>query len=1362
MLSIPYIDIKTRKGLTELAVDGAIRVKQKEIKNSYLEHWLDKHEVRDSQFWVGKFYDRRDVDTTQMLERLERDGKILVFTNGETGYFADSSTAKLLTEGNREQGIEPIFADDRHSPHNFVAYGSLVASDGITSTAVGSPEQKSRILVIDDKQRMHGSQPLVDDQGRVVLPSEIEKLYDKMGDGTMLISKTMMQQLILPQERETIAQKVVQSAGITLDQLPERPDILDRAERQIDQFVHQTATQFRAASTDLPGEIKGTMATSQWCERLGVDAIISVSDIKGADERLLEPGMKEVSDWWVNRKSDGKWGDQKVGPQVKGTIPEATLHEFNPKLKESAEALSKVASDPIKLLQHYVAQKDRRRELIQSESEESEEGSDTSSEGWLYEVGKADAFGLLYGLGKVNYELERTIQKERVDIAVAGIYVPSAMAQHHAQLQPWEVSNADLPHGSIVAYYRSPFANVGAAAIGINNTQIIREQDPEASQKVGVSYLNPWTAQNIAITDFDKDANGYFVGAIPQSRINDLPQQIRATLVQTAHLSPAEQYEAGRSLLAGMMQEMQTKPEQSPLKPGEYPMAVSELIEHNAPENKPPEIGKQPKAKHEWQVGESRSAATWRAWQTTANNPTGQVANAGMALRSFAWETQYAPDDRKEALLKDISKHYAKQLKKVDRGNLQVPTDQQLQDNSFPAYHLLPRMQAIANANVEIQNIKAPEQRRQFVDEKLAATYRLLMDTVDGPNAMNLQTAVDTAKSSRGIDEQVQAFAEALKYKSHELQQNQKSPKVYVQGKVMPTNTQEPIGWGVEQANQFYQETQLPELENRRFQGLMPKTATLKQEMHGLAIAREYNHQIKTAVSARDRLRENRPEDGQPTLMITSPVSGHQLTIQGLSEADPDSTSPIWETEGGQPDWKILIEKSAKPTSQKTAEILAKLSYVDEQGTRQVRELGVVSSESVAMHQLEEKTRRGHLLTIASPITELRPPFAQQHNIEQDLKAASAYLKEAIAQIPTEERAAYASALWHHAEGVGVVLREFTPELIAHLQQAPEMVIRGVQYPTNEVGILPEGEYQIRFRELSYINQKQGQREGMQKTVPAIAIVSEAGEKMFGALSDETGHLPPGSLARAHIQVAENGRTAKVRVLEKLELGEPSASPLPETIEVSEPAERYAISSGETRSWYAAVKDRGDRLLEEKITELGKSLKQHYNDEEWGDGTLLPPDEYKTTEVTVSNTEQVQLQQALKNLRSINAESQSNAKSQPLSTKEDSAIPDGSQYSISSGEARAWYAAVKDRGDRLLEERITTLGKSLKQYYNDEEWGDGTLLPPDEYKAREVTITQSEQEQMHRTTLAATAKPIAPLHSSMPVPPEQKRQIDRD
>ena len=53
---------------------------------------------------------------------------------------------------------------------------------------------------------------------------------------------------------------------------------------------------------------------------------------KGDDGTLSELGIKEVSQFWINRKSDGKYGEQVVGPQVKGCIPEATLTEFNPRL----------------------------------------------------------------------------------------------------------------------------------------------------------------------------------------------------------------------------------------------------------------------------------------------------------------------------------------------------------------------------------------------------------------------------------------------------------------------------------------------------------------------------------------------------------------------------------------------------------------------------------------------------------------------------------------------------------------------------------------------------------------------------------------------------------------------------------------------------------------------------------------------------------------------------------------------------------------------------------------------------------------------------------------------------------------------
>jgi hypothetical protein len=818
------------------------------------------------------------------------------------------------------------------------------------------------------------------------------------------------------------------------------------------------------------------------------------------------------------------------------------------------------------------------------------------------------------------------------------------MAQHHAQLKPWEVANKNLPDGAIVAYYRSPFPNVGAAAIGINNTQVLKTEDPEAFSKSGVAYMNPWTAKNIAITDFDRDANGYFVGYLAEDQ--DLPQQIREALAHTIDLPASDQYEAGRVKFAELITQMQTNPEQSPLKAGDYPLAVAEFIERNAPDRKPPEVTKQKKVKHPWKEGESHSAATWRAWQVTANNPTGMVANVGMTLQSFAWETQYIGNDRKEDLLNEISTHFSKQIKQVEDGKLHVPDDRELGEKGFPAYGLLPRMTEIAAAKQELAQISGPDQRRQFIDAKLEQTHRLLLDVVDGPNAVNLQTAVDTAKSSRGIDEDIQALAQALAYKPHLMRQHQKSPTIYLRGKELPTNTQEPIGWGVEQANQIYQETRLPELDNRSFRDLLPKTSTPEQEAHALSVVRYYNGKIKAAREAKDRLSEKRPEDQQPTLTVTSPSSGNQILIQRLTDVDPKSESPIWKDEGSQSDWKIVVERNPEPDEKNAPELfVARLLYVDDNGQQQTQPLGYVAPESAAEHQLEQKLTGSKFLSIASPIIELQPSFAEQNNIEFEARVASAWLKDEVAQIPAEERMAYASALWHHSEGAGIVLREFTPELIQNLQSVPEVTLRGVQRSSNEAGLLAEGEYTVRFTELSYVSDMKGNNQGQTKTVPAIAVVSDEGEKMFAAISDESVHLPPGSLAKAQISISPSGKTAKLQVLERLQEVQEGDRPIQQAKPVAEP-EQYPISSGEARNWYMAAQVKGDRQLTQYVRELGLRLKQHYNSEMKEDGTLNPPSDYQNPDVVITKVEQQGMEKDIAILESARLQFQQSGKKQ--------------------------------------------------------------------------------------------------------------------
>lgn len=1090
--------------------------KQKESENCYLEHWLKENGIENAQFFVGKFYEGiKPLDRP----RLEADNKVLAFTNGKDGYFTDPQTAQLMTAGDVDRGINPIYAADRNSPHNVVAYGSLIASDGLASTEV----KQSRILVIDDEKRSHGSETLTDRQGKPIPQAELEKLYDKMGDGTMLVSRQAMTALILPEERDAIAERVFKKAGISSDISDLAGDYsqLDEASQQVDRqtnaLVQRTVTQFRAATPDLPGIIKGTMATSEWCERLGVDAIISKNDIKGDDGRLSSPGIKAVESFWLNRKSDGTYGEQVVGPQVKGCIPDATLTEFNPRMQAQAEEVAQIANSPQALLQYYVQQKDKQREIVAQGDEEGK----VERPDWLYDIAQSDLFGVLTGFSKINRELDRFVRGERVDNAVGGIYVPSAMAQHHSQLEPWEVCNRDLPHGSVVAYYRSPFPNVGAAAIAINNTEVIKQEDPESFKKDGVAYLNPWTAKNVAITDFDKDANGFFVGF--QATVLDLPEQIRE---QLATVPPAEQYEAGRALFGEMIERMQSG-EETRLEPAQSPIAVKELIDRNDPDQKPPEIIKQKKIKHPWQEGESHAAATWRAWEITANNPTGMVANCGIILQSLAQETQFTPVEKKEALLKQISSHYQKLLEKSEDGKLHIPSDEELTQKGFPTYSFQARIADLAQANKTLQSITDPQQRLEFVHSSLNKVHRLLSDFVEGPNAENLQTAVDTAKSSRGIDKDMQEFGKALAHKEHDLRQHQKDPTVYIDGKVMPTNTDEPIGWAVETSNRLYQDTQLPELKNEAFRDLFPKNFTLEQEEKALTIAKNYNQMIQSARADQERLREKRPEDQQPTLTAKVLTTGSEFTIQRPCNANPEGDLPIWDRTRNQTDWSIVIERNPKPSDKNPEALRAKLVYFDQAGHSKTSHLGFIAPESVEKHHLLDRLQSKDDLTIQASL-EINPPLALQNDTKDRIARSSQYLKEAIAQIPDEERMAYASALWRHSEAMGIALKALTPEVCQQLQSIPEITLTGIQRETNQIGQILSGEYTVRFSELSYVDQN-----GENRRSPSVAIVGEDGnEQQFGALSPRSVHLPMGTTVTASICIDESGKTARMQVID--------------------------------------------------------------------------------------------------------------------------------------------------------------------------------------------------------------------------------------
>ncbi|MEM9007428.1 MAG: hypothetical protein AAGE59_28370 [Cyanobacteria bacterium P01_F01_bin.86] len=822
-------------------------------------------------------------------------------------------------------------------------------------------------------------------------------------------------------------------------------------------------------------------------------------------------GIKEVESFWINRKSDGRYGEQAVGPQVKYCIPKATEREINPQGKAQAEALARVMGDPVALREYYLAQKERERDRPVTYNELDGLASQVQKPDWLYDVLKGDKYNQTVGLSHIVRPLNRYVRGEWLTNATHATSVPSAMAQHHSQLKPWEVCNRDLPHGSIVAYYRSPLPNVGAVVLAINNTEVIRQQDPEAFAKQGVAYLPPSTAKDIAITDFDGDTNGFFVGY--HATVQDLPEQVRQEL-ETQFKGTS--YEDGRTLLETLMQQCDSGQERE-IKPADNPIAVREFAAANAPEVRPPTVVKQAKIKHPWKDKESLSAAIWRAWEKTAENPIGKVANAGMTLQSLALELKYAPEQR-EALLLQVSDNAQGLLQRVSIGKLTIPSDEWLRERGFPEYGFEERIKKLAKGAKYLESYTDPLSRRMLIDKGLDYAARLLMDAANGPNALNLQTAVDAAKSAQGIDENLHRFVKALQHKPDELRQHRKDHTNYHDGQTLLTNTQEPIAWGVQAVNELYQTAQMQqrgahlhaasqgmdkeENSNIEYRSLFSKEVPSEQLAQIEPIVQTYRGLINAGISSKTRLSVRRKEDQQPTLVLTT-AKGKALTIQMIS--DKGGQLPIWRADGPQPDWTVTISRNAKAKDAKY-EFPVQLAYSGDKAA-----MGYVSPASAAEHQLAQWTAQ-QPLSIQGPSVETQVPYAQQNDSKYLFERANRYVEEVIA-VPSEKdpmqyRTELASKLWLFHSGMKMALRHMPEVVTARLQKVPTITLNNLKYAgVKPTELIADGLRIIQFGTNTFVD-----KSGQEHTRRSVSIVEADGDlRQIGTIGRESIGLPSGA-----------------------------------------------------------------------------------------------------------------------------------------------------------------------------------------------------------------------------------------------------------
>jgi hypothetical protein len=354
----------------------------------------------------------------------------------------------------------------------------------------------------------------------------------------------------------------------------------------------------------------------------------------------------------------------------------------------------------------------------------------------------------------------------------------------------------------------------------------------------------------------------------------------------------------------------------------------------------------------------------------------------------------------------------------------EVPSDEYLVEHGLPPMQLADKIEKIVQASKQIDNLPAAE-RLAFAQVNLSIVNQLLKNCCDSGVAKNLQTAVDTAKSSVGINETIHAFGERIQYKPHQLRQNVKKPDIYLT-RDLPTNTQEPIGWAVETANRFYNGGQQQELQkiesndlNKRFRSLIPITHNDAQKAVVDEFARRYRSCTKQIEQVENRLNQELSEDQQPTLTIVS-SSGKSLVVERLCDADVAGDSPVWDLGDGESNVRFEIYHRRENDNREYYGV-----YLLADKSKKVL-VGRIAPESATANHLDKYKIGGidgkKCLSVSNSTIEFHPPFVLENDVDAVFASAEKVLGELESSIPNEKRMQYASAAWHSSVGMGIAI----------------------------------------------------------------------------------------------------------------------------------------------------------------------------------------------------------------------------------------------------------------------------------------------------------------------------------------------------
>lgn len=509
------------------------------------------------------------------------------------------------------------------------------------------------------------------------------------------------------------------------------------------------------------------------------------------------------------------------------------------------------------------------------------------------------------------------------------------------------------------------------------------------------------------------------------------------------------------------------------------------------------------------------------------------VANAGMTLQALSLEMDYAPSEKRESLVRQHSAHFRNLLEeKVKVGEVSIPSDDWLTWQGFSPFYE-ERIAEISGAAKELDICTTVEERNELVALYSQNISTLLSDIANGPNALNLQTAVDMAKSSKGIDQQLHKFVTAIPFKRDAFRCSKDNPLIYsADHNPMPVNMEEPISWNVHNVNAFYAQANIELTQEKRlheqFRNVLPGRAPASLTNSLEQTRKDYDKLVKAAIRNKGRLRQRRSADQQPTMHVRA-RSGKVLILQEISE--DKGLLPIWRANGLQPTWKVTVTKNAHIKSARKR-FSAKLAFVDEKGNQQVRDVGFVSPESAKEHNLESRLSDRSLSVTSQTIT-LQVPYAQQHDTDMLYTQAELCVQKALKPPSGQDLKAHRqhvfTEFWgSHYTGRKIVMRHGTDVLCDRLQNIDKISINKLQVPPEFAQqLVADSPHTIRFGDRCAFHTSKGISQA------SVSVMLPSGEwQVIGAVDGKSVELANGATYMAALTQPTGPRAVVMQAME--------------------------------------------------------------------------------------------------------------------------------------------------------------------------------------------------------------------------------------